>query len=103
MQMHDKKQVTVILASPLLTRLKRILSNDGVSGWTVIPAVEGMGLAGSWSREGIVGEAQKMVAVVSIVDPAKVDRILDDVIGLIEPGSGVVTVQDVKVVRPDRF
>ena len=103
MQMHTKKQVNIILAMPLLERLKRILSRDGVTGWTVLPALEGSGSAGSWSRDGIVGDALQMVMVVSIVDPAKIDKILDDVLKLIDPGSGVVTVTDVEVVRPTRF
>jgi PII-like signaling protein len=103
MQMHDKKQVTVILARPLLERLKRILSHDGVSGWTVLPAHEGSGAAGNWSRDGVVSEAFQMVCVISIIDPTKLDRILEDVLALIDPGSGVVTVQDVQVVRSGRF
>ena len=44
-----------------------------------------------------------MVAIVCIVDPARLDGILTQIYAVIERQIGIVSVSDVEVVRADHF
>ena len=101
--MHAKKRIEIILEAPALHRLTDRLDQAGVTGYTVMPALAGRGQDGSWSREGQVGEAGRMVAVICIVDPAKSDAVLERIYALLSRQIGIVSVADVHVIRADHF
>jgi nitrogen regulatory protein PII len=98
-----KKRLEIIIEAPVIERLETLLRREGVKGWTVIPARSGQGAHGSWSREGQVGEAGRMLMLLAIVDPADLDRVLEKVYALLERQIGVVAISDAHVVRADRF
>ncbi len=103
MQVYPKKRVEIIVEAPVVGRLTRILEDERVTGYTVFPALSGKGLEGEWSREGVVTDAGRMVAVVCIVSEERKDRILERVFELISHQIGIVSVTDCEVVRGDRF
>jgi hypothetical protein len=103
MQTFPKKQLTVICERPILTRLRRVLDAEKVTGYTIFPAIAGRGSQGAWEGEGLVGDTGQMVQILCILDGDVCDRVLDHVFGLVGSQIGIVTVQDVQVVRPTHF
>ena len=103
MQTHPAKRVEIIIESPMERRLRTALEEADVTGYTVLPVLGGSGQSGSWSREGQVGRAGGMVAVVCIVRPDRVDALLDAAFAVVERHIGVVAVTDCEVLRAERF
>ena len=103
MQTFAKKQITIICERPLLNRIRRLLDREPVTGYTILPALGGKGANGPWDRDGMVGDAGQMVQVVCILDASRLESVLDDVFALVGPQQGIVTVQNVEVVRPAHF
>jgi PII-like signaling protein len=103
MRTFAKKRLDIVIEAPMLRRLLELLDRLQVSGYTVTPAVAGRGRGGSWHREATVGEAGRMFVVQSIVDPARVEEILEPVFRLVSAQIGIVSVTDVEVIRPDHF
>jgi nitrogen regulatory protein PII len=103
MQTFPKKRIEIVVEAPLLRRLTAKLDETGVTGWSVVPILAGHGRDGDWTAEGQVGTALQMVMLISIVDEAKLDAVMDSVFALVSHQIGFVTVSDVAVVRPDRF
>ena len=100
MQMHVAKRVEIIIEAPLERRLLDTISEAGVTGFTVLPVLGG---SGRWSREGQVSAAGGMVAVVCIVRPERVDKLLEAAFEVVERHIGVVSVTDCQVLRAERF
>jgi hypothetical protein len=49
--------------------ISRQLDNLNVSGYSVMPIVEGRGMSNEWTSEGQVSNATNMVLLLCIVDP----------------------------------
>ena len=103
MQTHLKKRVEIVVEAPVLRRLVDRLDAAAVTGYTVIPALAGRGRDGSWRGEGLAGDAGRMVMVVCITDPSKVDTVLETVYVVVQRQIGIVTVSDVQVIRAEHF
>lgn len=100
---HHKKRLEIVVELPVLNRLLDLLDHLAVTGYTVIPALAGRGVEGSWRREGLVTEAGRMVVVFCILDDTRVPEVLEQVYALISRQVGIVAVSDVEVVRPEHF
>jgi PII-like signaling protein len=103
MKTYPKKEVRIICEAPILKRLQAHLDRAAITGYTIIPAIGGRGSEGTWSREGLIGDAGQMVVVVVILDAAKLDALVDDLYDVISGQIGVMSISDVEVVRSDRF
>lgn len=104
METYAKKRIEIIIEAPSQRRLTELLERLTVSGYTVLPALAGRGREmGSWSREGLVSDAGRMVMVVCVLDENRVEEVLREVYALVSRQIGIVTVSDVQVVRKDRF
>lgn len=103
MKTYPKKRIEIVVEAPVLNRLLDLLDKLAVTGYTVTPAIAGRGRGGSWRREGLVGEAGRLIAVFCILDESRVDAVLEPVFQLVSRQIGIVTVSDVMVVRPEHF
>ena len=103
MQMHRKKRIEIVLEAPLRKRLTDLLEREAVRGFTVLPAISGLGHKGSWDREGLVSDAGQMIVVVCIVDPGRADALIEAVYALLARQIGIVTISDVEVIRTEKF
>jgi len=103
MQMHDAKRVEIIIEAVMERRLTSALEGAGVTGFTVLPVGGGSGRSGIWSREGQVGRAGGMVAVVCLIRPERLDALLEAAFAVVDRHIGVVSVTDAKVLRAERF
>lgn len=103
MQTFPKKQLTVICERPILARLRKILDQQKVSGYTITPALAGRGAQGPWDHEGMLGDTGQMVVLLCVLDEELCKTVIDGVFALIGHQTGIITVQDVFVVRPAHF
>jgi PII-like signaling protein len=103
MKIYQKKEIRIICEMPIVRRLRTHLDRAPITGYTILPAIGGRGSEGNWSREGLIGDAGQMVVVVIVLDPSKLDALLDDLYEVISEQIGVITISDVSVVRPERF
>ena len=107
MQTFPKKQLSVICERPILARLRKILdqqvNQQNVSGYTILPALAGRGAQGSWDHDGMLGDTGQMVHLVCILDEIHCNAVLEQVFELVGHQIGIITVQDVAVVRPAHF
>lgn len=103
MQTHVAKRIEIIIEAPMQRRLQEALRRAGVTGYSVLPVMGGDGASGPWSREGQVGRAGSLVAVICIVRPELKDGLLEAVLGVLDRHIGVVSVSDCEVLRAERF
>jgi nitrogen regulatory protein PII len=103
MQTHQAKRVEIIIEAPMQRRLEDAMSRAGVTGYTILPVMAGNGASGKWSREGQVGRAGGLIAVVCIVRPELKDALLDAAFEVLERHIGIVSVTDCEVIRRERF
>ena len=103
MQTHIAKRVEIVIEAPLERRLTEALIGAGVTGFTVLPVLGGSGRSGSWSREGQVGRAGGMVAMICLIRPDRLDALLEAAFAVVETHIGVVSVTDCQVLRAERF
>ena len=103
MEMHDAKRVEIIIEAVMERRLTDLLTKEGVTGFSVLPVKGGSGRSGKWSRQGTVGRADGMSAVVCLIRPDGLDSLLEAVLGVLTRHIGVVNVTDAKVLRAERF
>jgi nitrogen regulatory protein PII len=103
MQTHVAKRVEIIIEAVMEQRLTRVLTDAGVTGYTVLPVHGGSGRSGEWSREGQVGRAGGMVAVICLIRPERLDALLDAAFSVVERHIGVVSVTDCAILRAERF
>ncbi len=103
MQTFPKKQIEIMIEAPALNRVLEFLDAEGVSGYTVFPAMAGKGRDGAWHRDGLVGRVGSVVKIVCILDENRCDALLEPLFALVKRQIGIVTVSDVAVIRPDHF
>ena len=89
-----RKRIDVIVESLFLRTLTESLDRAGVSGYSVLPVLEGKGALNAWNSDGQVSNAASMVAVLCIVDPARTDHVMDVVFTAIKDRAGFLTVSD---------
>ncbi|UUP18695.1 P-II family nitrogen regulator [Nitratireductor thuwali] len=103
MKMHEAKRVEIIIEAVMERQLTNALTEAGVTGYTVLPVSGGSGRSGQWSREGQVGRAGGMVAVICLIRPERLDMLLEAAFAVVERHIGVVSVSDTQVLRAERF
>lgn len=103
MKKHEAKRVEIIIEAVMERQLTNALNEVGVTGYTVLPVSGGSGRAGQWSREGQVGRAGGMVAVICLIRPERLDPLLEAAFAVVERHIGVVSVSDTLVLRAERF
>lgn len=103
MQTHTAKRVEIVIEAPLERRLTDALVKAGVTGFTILPVLGGSGRSGQWSREGQIGRASGMVAVICLIRPERLDELLASAFAVVERHIGVVSITDCEVLRAERF
>jgi len=103
METHKAKQVAITIEAPMERRLRTVLEEAGVTGYSVLTVIGGSGRSGVWSAEGQVGLAGGMIQVICIIRPDRLDGLLDAVFSVVERHIGVVTITDCDVLRAERF
>jgi PII-like signaling protein len=102
MQLHTRKKLEIAIAAAYVSRVGEMLDRNGVSGFTVLPAVMGRGSSGDWREDSLSG-ADQHVVIMAIMKPETADALLADLQKLFQTYRGIATVTDVQVMRAERF
>lgn len=103
MQMHEAKRVEIIIEAVMERQISKALADLGVTGFTILPVLGGSGRSGHWTREGGVGRASGMIAVICLIAPQRLDALIEGIFPLLDAHIGVVSVSDTHVLRAERF
>jgi nitrogen regulatory protein PII len=103
MQTYAKKRIAIVIEQPALNRVLDALDKLAVSGYTVYPVIAGRGKHGSWRADGLISDSERMVSVVCVCDPTKVESIVEPVYKIVSRQVGIITISDCEVIRPDHF
>lgn len=101
--MKEKQKLELIIERMALRDALNILKDAGVSGYTVLSAMEGFGGERGWRRGDDLSTAEEMAVVITIGDKTKIDRALSELHRLLDDRIGVLSVSAAYVLRPDRF
>jgi len=94
MELQPMKRLEIVAEAPIIDRLGAILKKRGVKGWTVTPAVSGMGSSGEWTRSGQIIEAGRMMVLFAIVETDAAPPLVEAVRAAMSAHRGVVSVSD---------
>lgn len=100
--MSDYMRIDIILDRPLLEEVKRLAKNAGLSGHTVLSALEGEGLGGPWSEDLVTGAQSKLVFM-AVTSEAKARAFLKALEPLLDSHGLVALSSPVAVLRSRRF
>jgi nitrogen regulatory protein PII-like uncharacterized protein len=103
MQMLARKRVEIFVEAPLLRRVVTALDELGVPGYSLMDIVGGRGGGAAWDENGEIGNASRMVCIVSLVDPDRVEIILQRLSGIIAGRIGVTAISDVLVMTGEDY
>lgn len=101
--MHARQRLEIIIERMAVPRATRVLEGAGLTGYTVLPALSGFGGGRHWSRDSDISASGDMVMIVSIGDETRVAAALEALERLLGSHIGVLSVADVRVLRPERF
>lgn len=100
---HNKHRLELMIEKMAYKRACRILEEAGVTGYTVIPALAGYGNGNHWQRDQDISGSRDMVVIISITDDETLKIIREKMANLLSNHIGVVSISDVKVLRPEKF
>lgn len=98
----QRKRIEILVDTPLVPRIIRLVKEVDISGWSVIKIASGGNRDGRWDHDEVTGAAAKSI-VLMIANEEKADRLTDKVAPLLESHGLLITVGNVAVVRGDRF
>ncbi len=101
--MHTRHRLELIIERMAAKRACNILEASGLTGYTILPALSGFGGKTRWSRDTDMSASSDMVVIVSIGTDAKVQAALAELERLLDSHIGVLSIGEVKILRPDRF
>lgn len=97
MQMQPRKRVEIFVEAPLLRRVLAALDHLGAPGYSLLEVAGGRGGGAAWDENGELGNASRMVCVISLVEPERVTEILARLSPIVAGRIGVTAISDVDV------
>lgn len=103
MQTHARKRVEIIVEKRRAARIVEIArATPGVSGWTILPVLEGAGHTGLRQPAGVT-DALENVLILVVTGAETADRLVAAVMEALADHVGIALVSDVEVIRPGHF
>lgn len=102
-RLTSRKRIEVLVDAPLLRRVKEFAAEAGISGYTVLPTLEGMGGSGAWRDERVSGGVGSKVIFLTIVSEQRASAFIDLLEPLLDTYGLIVSVADADVIRPLKF
>ncbi|HVL48539.1 MAG TPA: hypothetical protein VM889_08285 [Candidatus Thermoplasmatota archaeon] len=102
MELHTRKKVEIVIDAAARERVLAIIREAGAKGYTIVPRVEGQGHRGLRSGHDIFDPARN-VRITTVATQAVAERILRDVLVVLEKHAGIAYLSDVQVAGADYF
>ncbi len=97
-----RQRIEVLVDSPLVQRILDAAKSAGVTGYTMLPTLGGLGQGGHWADDQVSGAASK-VLFITVTNEKKAAALIDALTPLLESHSFVLFRSNVEVVRGERF
>jgi len=97
-----RQRIEVLVDTPLVQRIVEAAESAGVTGYTLLPTLGGLGQGGKWSDERVSG-AESKVLFITVTNENKAELLIEALTPLLESHSLVLFRSNVQVVRGDRF
>ena len=97
-----RRRIEVLVDRPLVQRIVEAAEVAGVTGYTLMPTLGGLGHGGRWSDDQISG-AESKVLFLTVTHEGKAAALVEALTPLLESHGLVVFIGDVDVIRGDRF
>ena len=97
-----RRRIEVLVDAPLARRVIEAARASGITGWTMLPTLEGEGQGGHWSDDQLSG-AQSKRLFLSVTSSDKAEAFTDAIAPLLDAYGLVLLLSDVDVVRAARF
>lgn len=99
MRMLPRKRIEIFVEAPLLRRILTALDQLGVPGYSLMEMAGGRGGGAAWDESGEIGNASRMVCVISLVEPERLPDILARLSVIVAGRIGVTAISDVEVMQ----
>lgn len=102
-RLTERIRIEVLVDKPLLKRIKTMAEEAQLTGYTVLPTLEGAGNGGEWFDERISGGAGSKVILLTIQKEDRAKAFLDLLEPMLESYGVIVAVSTSGIIRPDKF
>jgi PII-like signaling protein len=102
MDLYHKKKIEIVTDAAALNDVAQLIKRCGASGYTVIKGVAGQGSRGVRVSGDIFGVFENVMVIV-VAEKSMAERILSEVMQVLEARPRMVLVSDVEVLRDDHF
>ncbi|GAA5053837.1 hypothetical protein GCM10023208_16090 [Erythrobacter westpacificensis] len=103
LQLHRRRKIEVVVHAEDRNLVEDILKTAGISGWTMIRDVSGMGHSGFHDGKSIFNDKTGLVMFVGVGGEKEISEVAGALARLFERLAGVTFLSDVEVIRSDYF
>ena len=103
LQLHTMRKIEVVIHAENRDLVEDIFKAAGISGWTMIRDVSGMGHHGFHDGKTIFNDRTGLVMFVGVAAAKEISEVAESLARLFETCAGVLFLSDVEVIRSDYF
>ena len=100
---HPMRKIEIIVKGERKDFVRDLLENAGVTGYTLIKDVAGMGHTGYHEAKLLFNDQATLVMFIAVARPETIDEVADGLYPLFEKHSGVMFLSDTQVARIEKF
>lgn len=97
-----RQRIEVLVDTPLVKRIVDAAEAAGVTGYTLLPTLGGLGHSGRWADDQVSGAASK-VLFLTVTNDGKATKLIEALNPLLESHRLVLFSSEVDVIRGERF
>ncbi len=97
--MKPCKRIEIVIETPMVPSLIRVLEELDVPGYTLLPDVRGAGNRGERRADALAGDSSNCLFVIACEDQEMVDIIVEAVRPLLTRSGGICLVSDAQWLR----
>ena len=101
--LHPMKKIEIVLKGDHLASIEDLLKQGGVTGYTIIRDVSGLGHGGYHGGRLLFNDRDSFVMIITVAPEEKIQQILTGLKPFFERHSGVMFVSDTQVLRMEYF
>jgi nitrogen regulatory protein PII len=97
--MKPCKRIEIVIETPMVPSLLRVLEELSVPGYTLIPDVRGAGDRGVRRADELSGESSNSLVLIACDDQPTIEQLLESVRPLIRRSGGICLLSDAQWLR----
>jgi nitrogen regulatory protein PII len=97
--MANAKKIEIIINSREVPRITKIIDSAGISGYTILPDVQGKGLHGIHSGDELTGVFKNSM-IITVCKKETADKLIESLKVFMQKHGGACMVSDIEWVKP---